>query len=217
MTKEPIMVINESRNQQIDLLVRKMHQAASVWRDALKHVGLALTALRDAGVPLEIYLRELSTTYGIHMSTAQVAMSWANGTLGTDEEALVLTGKFRHSDLAKWTPEVARSVLNGTHRVIDARERHVVDLSVKDMDQETARLNSGPQGILPLNERMTQEPQIRKCKAVGVEDSEFDLRLNLHIKPEGVIFRTGGREPIHMFVPYWLIEEANRIKQDNED
>jgi len=136
------------------------------WRQATRAIGVLLNQLQEAGEPADLYRAHIMRDeFGMSMAQSAVAMKWAAGEFGSDEDAEVLVAKVKASELQHMAPEVAQSLLNKKQTIQSPTEKRVVNKTLREMDRDEAHKNIRAIGVEPFHK--TDRPY-RSCVASHV-------------------------------------------------
>ena len=180
--------------------LEELRKVAGQWRKSVKRIGEILNELEEAGEPV-LVIREaiLRKEFGMSMPMSAVAMRWAAGELGTDQQAELLIGKTPLSTLAEISRKAIGHVVQGKHRIQSRDEGRIAVKTFRQMSNREVRDNLDRTGFRPIEERLERMPTFRSCKALSVERPE---------RGGGVTFLTGGAQPIRVSVSEALMHRA---------
>jgi hypothetical protein len=100
----------------MDKHMEKLRAAAARWRDSLKEIGVLLNAITEEA-KREAARMMLREEFGINKVATGIAMRWAAGELGTDNQAGVAIGKIPWSVLEKMPTATVLDAVTAKHEV----------------------------------------------------------------------------------------------------
>jgi len=77
-----------TRRQQVREIERQLDAMASRVQDNMKEVGILLYKLQVLGEPVNKYQKRLKERYSIDIAASSVALRWAEGQYGNDDDAI---------------------------------------------------------------------------------------------------------------------------------
>lgn len=160
-------------------------------KDNLLELGKVLIEAEKRGEPLRVYLDLLKNEFQIDRAEARVALRWARGDFGNEDQGRLLVTKVAPSLLATWDESAIQGALGNSHRVIDPEKGCVVELALDQMSRSVVSRNVGPQGFVPISARVTNEvPEVRSCYARSVFRDETGR----------LVLEASGKEPVRMLI-----------------
>lgn len=183
----------------------KLREVAARWKASLLEVGKVLVAAEKAGQPVNLWIRAvLPQEFGMPQATARVAMRWARGDLGAEENARLLVDRVPHTTLSKLPTPFLPNVVTGKHRILSRNENRVVDKSLHEMTRTEISDNLTEKGWKPVNAQIDKPPAIRSCEA-----SDFEVDKNGRF-----ILISKGRETSYMIVPHKLLRRMMKAIEE---
>ena len=162
-------------NPQVNALLKKLDEAAQGWLNRLKEVGQILAELESLGWPLMAVYRRLRDKFGIFQTTAIVAMRWAKGEFGDDDDFVkTLIGKSRKSVLAHVSSEIVAEIQSNRKFTIATSDGRVQEKTFIQMDTEEVRKNLQPCGFVRVGEGQGNNSVARSFMASRFEVLEND-------------------------------------------
>lgn len=175
----------------------ELRKAGAQWKNALKRVGEALLLIEKKGQCLDEAYKVLRDEFAMPRATAEAALLWARGELGTDETAELLVRKVPHSTLCNMSAAAREQICRGKHKIVSPSEGRVVNKSLSEFTRLEASRNIGRQGIRPIKPETVKPPAMNYFRAERVEAHK-----------QGVLFSGGPFGATRMLVTPALIRAA---------
>lgn len=180
----------------------RLYELGMKWRDGLLAIGRELCEAQAAKEPVGLYIREvLCHRVGMPQATARVAMRWAAGEYGDEDDARLLVSVVPHSFLAGWAVETVTHVLRATHTIASPISGRVEKKRIRDMDPREVSANVGPQGFRPIESPIERPPEFR-----------YFAGRRVFVDEHGELFiESGGAQPVRVRVTRKLLDEAMEL------
>jgi len=179
----------------------ELFQAGLQWRQAIRSVGEILRQLEEEGQPVRMLIHEiLWARCGMPKATAVVALRWAKGELGDDDQSNLLVSQVSHSRLALWSSKAIHEAVKNEH-VIMTDSGRAAKKRIRDMTPDEIKRNTNADGFVPVSQPFDEIPSTRKIyiRSIIEEDGAF-------------IAVSKGRETIYAVLTETALKQLDELR-----